>query len=107
MTDKEIEALAKKGTPMPNNATLADTLFYQNLRLLYREYKSGAVGKEQGKILKSQLVKQYGVQKLWERCAQTDYERWRRYQLMQDKAVKNGCPICRKIVAVLDGRDKR
>lgn len=105
MTEKEIEVFAKKGTPMPDNATLADTLFYQNLRLLYREYKEGIISKEQGKIVKNKLVQQYGVQKLWEKCAQTDHERWRKYQLLQTEAVKHGCSICKKIVAVLDGRE--
>lgn len=90
---------------MPENATLADTLLYQNLRLLYREYKAGVISREQGLIQKNRLVRQYGVQKLWEQCAQTDYERWRRYQVVQEEAAKNGCPVCRRIVAVLDGRD--
>ncbi len=104
MTGKEIEVLAKKGTPLPDSATLADMLFYQNLRLLYHEYKNSIISKEQGKIQKSQLIKQHGVQKLWEQCAQAEYERWRKYQIIQTEAVKNGCPICRKIVAILDGR---
>lgn len=106
MTDKEIEALAKKGTPLPASATLVDTLLYRNLRLLYREYRDGILSKEQGKIEKSKLVNQFGVEKLEERCRQIGAERWRRYQAIQTEAEKNGCPICRRIVAILDGRDK-
>lgn len=32
---------------------------------------------------KNKLVQQYGMQKLWEQCAQTDFERWRRYLYIQ------------------------
>ncbi len=105
MTDKEIEALAKKKTPLPDDATLADMLYYQNLLLLYREFKAGIIDKGQGKLMKSKLVSQYGVQKLWEKCGQNNYERWRKYQVIQTEAEKNGCPICRKIVRILDGRN--
>lgn len=105
MTDKEIEALAKKGTPLPDTATLADSLFYHCLRLLYREYRDGIINRDQAKREKSRLVNQFGVQKLWERCGQNKYDRWRRYQTIQTEAEKNGCPICKRIVRILDGRD--
>lgn len=55
---------------------------------------------------KNKLVQQYRMQKLWEQCAQTDFERWRRYQAMQIDAEKNRCPACRRTIAVLDGRIK-
>lgn len=106
MTDKEIETKAKKGTPLPEGATLAESLFYHNLRALYKEYRDGVISKEQAKVEKSRLINQFGVEKLWESCVQNDYERWRKYQILQSEAEKNGCEICRRIVRILDGRDR-
>ena len=104
MTEKEIEALAKKNTPLPEGATLAERLFYRNLRQLYREYREGTVDKVQAKREKGELVKQFGKEKLWEDCGQEHYERWRGYLRIVSKAEKEGCEICRRIVRILDGR---
>lgn len=107
MTVKELELWAKKGTPLPEGASLAESLFYHNLRALYKEYRDGIVDKERARIEKTRLVNQFGVQKLWEDCGQNEYVRWRRYQTIQAEAEKNGCEICRRIVRILDGRDTK
>ena len=73
MTDKEIEALAKKNTPLPEGATLAERLFYRNLRLLYREYREGTVDKVQAKREKGELVKQFGKKEIDRVTAQLKY----------------------------------
>ena len=90
MTEKEIEALAKKNAPLPEGATLAERLFYRNLRLLYREYREGTVDKVQAKREKGELVKQFGKEKLWEDCGQEQYERWRGFLRLASEAEKNG-----------------
>lgn len=106
MTDKEIETLAKKGTPLPESATLAESLLYHNMRRLYWEYRNGVVDTEQAKKEKGRLIKQFGVQKLWEDCGQEQYERWRKYLRLVSEVEKCGCEICKRIVRILDGREK-
>lgn len=106
MTAKEIEGLAKKGTPLTESATLAESLFYCNMRALYKEYRDGIIDKDRAKVEKVRLVNRFGVQKLWEDCAQENYERWRRFLQLASVAEKNGCEYCRRIVRVLDGRER-
>lgn len=106
MTVKEIEALAKKGTPLPEDTTLAESLFYYNLRALYKEYRDGVIDKDRAKVEKTRLVNRFGVQKLWEDCAQEQYDRWRKYLRLVSEAEKCGCSICKRIVRILDGRDR-
>lgn len=106
MTVKEIEILAKKGTPLPEETTLAESLFYYNLRALYKEYRNGVVDKDRAKVEKTRLVNQFGVQKLWEDCGQENYERWRKYLSLASEAEKNGCKYCGRIIRVLDGRER-
>ncbi|MCM1055619.1 MAG: hypothetical protein NC394_08875 [Bacteroides sp.] len=106
MTVKEIEALAKKGTPLSDKATLAESLFYYNLRALYREYGDGLIDKARARVEKTRLVNRFGVQKLWEDCGQEQYERWRRFLRLVSEAEKNGCEYCRRIIRTLDGRER-
>ncbi len=105
MNDKEIEALAKKGTPLPEGATLAESLFYRNLRALYKEFRDGNIDKLQARIEKSRLISQFGAEKLQEECNRISQERWFRCQPMLAEAEKNGCDICKRIVRILDGRE--
>lgn len=107
MTVEDIEKLAKSGTPMPDTATLAESLLYHNLRRLYWEYRNDILSSEQGKIEKHRLVQQFGVEQLHTQCGQQEYDRWRRYQSIQAEAEKNGCEICKRIVRTLDGREQR
>lgn len=41
MTVEDIEKLAKSGTPLPDTATLAESLFYHNMRQLYDNEGTG------------------------------------------------------------------
>ena len=107
MTVEDIEKLAKSGTPLPDNATLAESLLYHNLRRLYWEYRHRILDTEQAKIEKRRLIQQFGLEQLYTTCAQNDYNRWRKYQILQSEAEKNGCEICKKIVRILDGRDAK
>lgn len=104
MTVEDIEKLAKSGTPLPDTATLAESLFYHNMRRLYWEYRHHILDTKQAKMEKNRLIQQFGVEQLHTRCAQHEYNRWRRYQVIQAEAEKHGCDICRKIVKILDGR---
>ena len=107
MTVEDIEKLAKSGTPLPDTATLAESLLYHNLRRLYWEYRHHILDANQAKMEKNRLIQQFGLEQLYTRCGQQEYERWRRYQVIQAEAEKNGCDICKKIVRILDGRDTK
>ena len=100
MTVEEIDVIAKAGTPLPDTASLAESLLYHNLRRLYWEYRHRLVDVTQAKKEKNRLISQFGVEELLTRCVQNDHERWRKYQLIQPEAEKHGCEICRKIVRI-------
>ena len=106
MTAAEIDEIARHGQPMPDNMRLTEILLYQSLRLLYRSYKLKIVSKEQAKSEKARIIQQFGVQNLWERTDAESAERWHKYQVVQSEAEKHGCEICRRIVRILDGREK-
>lgn len=105
MEAEKLVKAAKYGNPLPEDATLAQSLFYHNIRALFYEFKVKMIDANDARNEKNRLVQQYGVQRLMERCNEVSYKRIRKYQTIASDAEKNGCPICKKITRILDGRE--
>ena len=108
MEFEEIARLAYQGIPLPKYTAQEDQWAYLSLRCLYREYLSKSVSKEQAQSEKSDIQKTF-------EAAKTKHEREFEYQKhLNDLRVKIGavakklelskCPLCRKALAIIDGR---
>ena len=74
---------------------------------IINEFRSGFLSKEeltyQQKVLRQQLEKYY------QQCEMFDFhvQIRNRYSPIMTQAIKNGCPICKQLVRIFDGRDKK
>lgn len=105
MMPTELERLAAKGDPLPDNLTAPEQWLYLSLRILYREYRSGAIEKKQARQEKRKLIDEYELMMLHHRAYQQATERANRYSPLLVEAEKSGCDVCRKIVRIFDGRE--
>jgi hypothetical protein len=105
MRINELERLVAKGDPLPDNLTAPEQWLYLSLRTLYREYRAGAITKEQAAAEKAKLTDGYGIANLHYRAYMQASARVNRYSPLLTEAEKNGCDVCRKIVRILDGRE--
>ena len=56
----ELERVAMKNDPMPDGLNFQDQVLYQGLRYLYRQFKSGAISREQGAKEKKAMLLEHG-----------------------------------------------
>lgn len=107
MWTDDLERSAMKSEPMPDNLTMPEQWLYLSLRILYREYRSGAIEKKQARQEKRKLIDEYELMMLHHRAYQQATERVNRYSPLLVEAEKSGCDVCRKIVRIFDGRETK
>lgn len=107
MWTDDLERGAMKSEPMPDNLTMPEQWLYLSLRILYREYRSGAIEKKQARQEKRKLIDEYELMMLHHRAYQQATERANRYSPLLVEAEKSGCDVCRKIVRIFDGRETK
>ena len=108
MEFEEIARLAYQGAPLPRYTAQEDQWAYLSLRCLYREYLNKFISKEQAQGEKADIQKTF-------EAAKAKHEREFAYQKhLNDLKVRIGaiakemvlseCPLCRKAMAIIDGR---
>lgn len=107
MWTDDLERGAMKSEPMPDNLAMPEQWLYMSLRMLYREYRSGAIEKEQARQEKRKLIDEYELMMLHHRAYTQASERANRYSHILTDAEKSGCEICKKIVKIFDGRETK
>lgn len=106
MTAEEIDVCARKREPLPEGAGLFARSLYHSLVNLYREYKEGVIDKQSAKLEKSRMFAEYGNQELWERIFKENSRRMAEIGKLLVRANKEGCPICKQMAAIFDGRQR-
>ena len=84
----ELEKEARYGHEMPTGLTQSEQLFYLSMTQLYALYHSKIYTREA-----CHDMKQYHA------CIRNSYSE------VLTEAEKHGCPICRKLVRIFDGRE--
>lgn len=107
MNLNELERTAARGEAMPDGLKQPEQLLFVSLRILYREYRSGAIEKEQAGQEKRKLIDEYELMMLHHRAYTQASERANRYSHILTDAEKSGCEICKKIVKIFDGRETK
>ena len=108
MLDKlfELEKKASHGEEMPKGLTQSEQLFYLSMVQLYKLFYDHTYDREQAKNIKQDLTATYRNNAFAENLLEHHAQIRNRYSPVMTEAEKNGCPICRKLVRIFDGREK-
>lgn len=104
MTGEQIDVLARKREPLPDDAGLCDMMLYHILTAIYAEYRKGIKSRNVAKVEKNTAMKKHGELEFWERIFREHSRRMVEIGTLLTEADKNGCPICKKVSAIFDGR---
>lgn len=101
-----IEREAMSGREIPEDYTQPEQLLFLSLRVLHWEYRHRVITKEQAKEEKALLAREYIQAARFQVVYQEAIEARNRMGQYLTDAVKHGCPICKKIIEIFDGREK-
>ena len=104
MTSEPIDTLARKREPLPDNAGLCDMWLYHILTALYGEYREGIISRDVAKVEKARAMERHRELSLREKIYTDHAKRMNEIGSVLVEANKNGCPCCKKMAAVFDGR---
>lgn len=102
----ELEKMAMNGLPPPKELSLAGKKFYLSMVDLYRLFRSGVYNRDQAHDIKLDLVKDYQNELFREKLTDHHADIRNRYSHLLIQAEKEGCPVCRELVKIFDGRVK-
>lgn len=103
---EEIERLAMSGQDVPKEYNQPEQLLFLSLRILHWEYRHGIITREQAKKEKHLLVQEFQKE---QHFYEIYMEAVRIRNTMSHRltaAEKDGCPHCRELVQIFDGRRK-
>jgi hypothetical protein len=111
MIPHEIEVSAKNNDEMPDALNGPEQCLFLSFRQLYRNFRTGAVTREQAGREKQRILKAYDDFKRLHDMYSKYRSRWIKAEPMMSVIEKNiaDCPTCdtaRKIIRILDGREK-
>lgn len=111
MTDKEIVIMAqndareKRRAVLPEGFGSLETMLYQQIYYLCRDFDEGNIPKDDARRLKTQYISEYGQIKLKQDVYCDHMRRMVKISQLLTEADKNGCEICRRVSRVFDGRE--
>ena len=99
-----LTARAKEGNDYTLDCDIGETAYLDTLLVYIRDWKAKKTDKEtlirKQKELEQKLLSYYQHCEMFDRHIQIS----NRYSHILTEAEKNGCPICKKIVKIFDGR---
>lgn len=107
MTDRidELERLAMKNEPIPEDASLIEIQLYGCLRNLHHAYRTKQIDREQAKREKDQIIEEYRREEVWFKCWKQAITIRNALSYKLTEATKSDCPRCRDLVAIFEGRN--
>lgn len=102
----ELTARAKEGNDYTMDCDIGEAAYLDILLLYIKEWQNKQTDKEtlirKQKELESKLLSYYQHREMFDRHIQIN----NRYSHILTEAEKSGCPICRKIIKIFDGRER-
>lgn len=102
---QELTARAKEGNDYTMDCDIGEAAYLGILLLFIKEWKNGQMSKDtlikKQKELESKLLSYYQHREIFDKHVTIRNA----YSNVMTEAEKSGCPICRKIVKILDGRE--
>lgn len=103
---EKLERRARSGSDMPNGLTQPQQLFYLSMLQLYALYHNHTYTKEQARNAKQEILSAYRKNEFDEKLLKYHADIQNRCSHILTEAEKSGCPICKRLVRVFDGREK-
>ena len=101
----ELTARAKEGNDYTMDCNIGEAAYLGILLLFIKEWKNGQMSKDtlikKQKELESKLLSYYQHREIFDKHVTIRNA----YSNVMTEAVKSGCPICKKIVKIFDGRE--
>ena len=102
---KELTERAKAENEYTLDCDMGESAYLFTLVIMIKAYKSGNMSKkeliEKKKILVDKLSDHYQHREIYD----MHIDIRNRYSNVLTEAVKSGCPICKKLVRIFDGRE--
>ena len=111
MTDKEIVIMAqndareKRRAVLPEDFGSLETMLYQQIFYLCRDYDEGNIPKDEARKLKTKYLQEYGRICLKREIYCDHMRRMVTISQALGDVDKNGCERCRRAARVFDGRE--
>lgn len=106
MTPEEIDVFARKRELLPETAGQSARNLYHSLVMLYKQYRDGIIDEDSARKEKQVLFTQYGINELNERIWTEQARRMAEISKIMTEINKCGCPLCKQIAAIFDGRQR-
>lgn len=102
---KELTERAKSSSPKSEWLEIGESCYVEILAVYIREYRLGNITSEE--LVKRQKELETKLSRYYQHCEVFDraVEIRNRYSEVLTEAEKKGCPICKKLVKIFDGRD--
>ena len=94
------------GDELPKGLTQSEQLYYLSMVRLYSLYRDKVYTREQCQAMKWDIYSTFRNNQAHEHLIQSHADINNRYSQVMTEAEKHGCPICRKLVRIFDGREK-
>lgn len=102
---QELTARAKEGNDYTMDCDIGEAAYLETLLLYIKGWQNGQMKKDtlikKQKELESKLLSYYQHCEMFDEHIQIN----NRYSHILTEAEKSGCPICRKIIKIFDGRE--
>lgn len=106
MTPEQIERAAMHNDSLPSSLTQPEQLLYLSFRCLYASFRAGTITRDQAQSEKRELLRSFEEAARW-RNIYHDTCRVRVELGGMSKEVERGdCERCKKIMRILDGRER-
>lgn len=100
-----IERAAASGADMDKDLSLPDVWLFLSLRELYRQFRSGMVGKEQAQKEKADILVKHELARLFYDSYEDTAKMRNRISAQLCELERCGCEHCKKMIRIFDGRD--
>ena len=104
MNPEQIEIHAMHNEPLPNGLELPEQLLFMAFRWLHQGVRIGALTREQAHTEKTQLLDQFTDWMRWDAIYQDTCKMRVELAGIAREMTVNGCPICKRAIAIFDGR---
>ena len=104
MNGTDIDKLARKREPLPDDAGLCDMELYHILTALYGEYREGIISEDFARREKARAMEQHRELDLQERIYKQHTKRITELSIIAQKAfTEHSCPLCMKMYDIFSG----
>ena len=100
-----LERAAMHNEEMPQKLTQSEQLFYLSMVRLYELYRNHTYDKAQAKNMKQDILAAYRSNAFNEKLIAYHAGIRNGYSEVLTEAEKTGCPVCKKLVRIFDGRE--